>query len=103
MAFDIEEDGEVMAEALCDGFLQRRDPFVRELVSARGERNGSHQCAQEKSKGYLLDSLQFTNVSQTKAKNAFFLQLQPDSVYGTQTKANTNYRPHGMRACPYKW
>lgn len=33
MAFDIKEDGEVMAEALCDSFLQGRDPFIRELVS----------------------------------------------------------------------
>jgi hypothetical protein len=70
MAFDIKEDGEVMAEALCDSFLQGRDPFIRELVSARGERNGPQQGAREKSKGYCSGHL--TNVFQTfLSKNAF--------------------------------
>lgn len=47
MAFDIKEDCEVVVEALCNGFLQGRDLFIRELISVRGDKEMAHSSTEK--------------------------------------------------------
>lgn len=54
MAFDIKEDCEVVVEALCNGFLQGRDLFIRELISVREDKEWLTAEVQKKSKVYWL-------------------------------------------------
>lgn len=54
MAFDIKEDCEVVVEALCNGFLQGRDLFIRELISVRGDKEMAHSRSIEKEQSLLV-------------------------------------------------
>lgn len=54
MAFDIKEDCEVVVEALCNGFLQGRDLFIREFISVREDKEMAHSRSTEKEQGLLV-------------------------------------------------
>lgn len=54
MAFDIKEDCKVVVEALCNGFLQGRDLFIRELISVREDKEWLTAEVQKKSKVHWL-------------------------------------------------
>lgn len=54
MAFDIKEDCEVVVEALCNGFLQGRDLFIRELISVRGDKEMAYSRTTEKEQSLLV-------------------------------------------------
>lgn len=73
MAFDIKEDCEVVAEALCHGFLQGRDLFIRELISAREEKGTAHS-REDRTRARVIgmDTLQMS--PQQKPRVLFLLQ-----------------------------
>lgn len=60
MAFDIKEDCEVVGKAFCNGFLQGRDLFIRELISVR-EKEMAHSREYRKRARFIgMDILQMS-------------------------------------------